>query len=106
MSEELLLEVIKEKQMYLEKLKDISDELTMAKKLNEIMITELQQYRALGTITELKILKEKERTKKPKSNKIIFTRDSYAYCPYCKENIDVFFFAGKCKNCGKEIEWG
>ena len=67
-------------------------------------LEEIQQYRAIGTVEEFKVLKEKKRTKKPKSNKIIFTGDSHAYCPYCKAEINVFF-TGKCGNCDKEIEW-
>ena len=66
-------------------------------------IEEKQQYRAIGTIEEFKALKEKK-PKKQKSNKVIFSHDSYAYCPHCHHNVKLLW-ASHCDKCGGELDW-
>jgi hypothetical protein len=69
-------------------------------------IKELHEYRAIGTVEEFKALKEKSVAKKPKkknSNKVIFTQDSYAYCPHCKNPVQIW--NRSCEKCGGELDW-
>ena len=66
-------------------------------------LEEIQQYRAIGTIEEFKALKEKK-PKKQKSNKVIFSHDSYAYCPHCHHNVKLLW-ASHCDKCGGELDW-
>jgi hypothetical protein len=69
-------------------------------------LEEIQQYRAIGTIEEFKALKDKGVAKKPKSNKVIFSSDSYAYCPHCKGSIEAEFMKPRnCRKCGGELDW-
>jgi hypothetical protein len=71
--------------------------------VNEIL-HELREYSAIGTIEEFKDLKEKSKPKKTKSNKVIFSHDSYAYCPHCKHCIELFR-PSHCDSCGGELDW-
>lgn len=66
-------------------------------------LEEIQQYRALGTVEEFKALKEKK-PKKQKNNKVIYTHDSYAYCPHCKHSIETLFIS-HCTVCEGELDW-
>ena len=63
----------------------------------------LKEYNAIGTIEEFKALKEKKQKKK-KSNKVIFSHDSYAYCPHCHHNVKLLW-ASHCDKCGGELDW-
>jgi hypothetical protein len=67
------------------------------------VLEEIQEYREIGTVEEFKALKEKK-SKKKKSNKVIFTHDSYAYCPHCKHCIELFK-PSYCDECGGELDW-
>ena len=63
-------------------------------------LEEIQQYKALGTVEELRLAKEKQTPKKP-----IFTEDKqFALCPCCdmKGLIDKQKY---CDNCGKKLDW-
>ena len=64
----------------------------------------LAKYKRIGTIEEFKALKEKSVAKKPKSNKVIVSHDSYAYCPHCKHCIELFK-PSHCDRCGGELDW-
>lgn len=71
----------------------------------EILKCQVQTYEAIGTVEEFKALKEKK-PKKAKSNKVIFSNDSYAYCPHCKGSIEAEFMKPRnCRKCGGELDW-
>ena len=66
----------------------------IAKKCDEIN-RELEQYRAIGTIEEVKVLKEKSEPKKP-----IIHGLGQRYCPICKcGGADHFY----CARCGQKL---
>ena len=66
-------------------------------------LEDLQQYRVIGTIEELKILKEKSVTKKPK-----FYAHNY-YCAECDNLVGFSEFGWQrflyCDKCGQKIDW-
>ena len=65
-------------------------------------LKELEQYRALGTVEELKEAREKQVAKKPIYN------DGY-YCPICNERVDDDgrgYEQPYCMECGQALKWG
>lgn len=73
-----------------------------------LALEEIQYYRAIGTVEELKALKEKSEAKKvlyehiPKTS---WTKEvSHYLCPSCR---GIFSFGGKpyCSNCGQKLDW-
>ena len=62
-------------------------------------LEENEQYKALGTVEELMVAKEKQIAKKPK------TDDRYVMyiCPCCNDFIKVSHNC--CQNCGQELDW-
>lgn len=74
----------------------------------QFILEEIQQYRAIGTVEELKALREKNEPKKvvvehvPKTS---WTREvSHYLCPCCNH---IFSFGGTtyCSCCGQKIDW-
>ena len=65
-------------------------------------LEELEQYRALGTVEELKEAREKQVAKKPKSEQYFY--GVLDRCPVC----DVLLGHSKnyCHNCGQALKWG
>ena len=63
-------------------------------------LEEVQQYRALGTVEELKEAKEKQVAKKPKYED--------EFCVYLCSNCDdvVFVKQKHCERCGQKLYWG
>ena len=58
-------------------------------------LEEIQQYRAIGTVEEVKVLKEKSEPKKP-----IIHGLGQRYCPICKcGGADHFY----CARCGQKL---
>jgi len=74
-------------------------------------LKEVEQYRALGTVDELKEAREKQIPKKPIEHKIFYGAD-YT-CPNCKNYVGSYSVAierlGRndklCDNCGQAIDW-
>lgn len=56
-------------------------------------LEDLQQYRAIGTVEEFKVLKEKSTAK----SRIL--RVGKYYCPACGRKADM----GYCKTCGQNL---
>ena len=65
-------------------------------------LEEVQQYRALGTVEELKEAKEKQIAKKPIWNTSDFINRHH--CAIC----DGIIYAEQqyCDNCGQKLDWG
>lgn len=67
-------------------------------------IEEIQQYRAIGTVTEFRELKEKATAKKVKGK-----RFEEAICPCCLTELYETYWAfggvHYCVNCGTAIDW-
>lgn len=63
---------------------------------------EVEQYRALGTVEELKEAREKQIPKNPKSEQYFY--GVLDRCPVC----DVLLGHSKnyCHNCGQALKWG
>lgn len=62
-------------------------------------LEEIQQYRAIGTLEEIRALKEKSEPKKPRWH-------GHHFCPHC--NNIVYVNAGKdiyCPKCGQALDW-
>ena len=73
-------------------------------------IQEVEQYRALGTVEELKEAREKQVAKKPTEFNAITNGRFYALdfmCPSCNEaNIGNPYTPKYCKHCGQALKWG
>lgn len=65
-------------------------------------LVQVEQYRALGTVEELKEAREKQIPKKPKSEQYFY--GVLDRCPVC----DVLLGHSKnyCHNCGQALKWG
>lgn len=67
-------------------------------------LEEIQQYRAIGTIEEIKALKEKSVPRKIKG-----IRFEEAICPRCESELFETYWAfggiHYCSNCGQTIDW-
>lgn len=73
-------------------------------------LEEVEQYRALGTVEELKEAKEKQIPKKPENWSI-----EEMFCPSCNKGLAVaedttYLFREvlpcHCEHCGQAIDWG
>ena len=72
----------------------------------EQALEEVEQYRALGTVEELKEAREKQIPKKP----IVESREYGCryYCPICDWSVDDDGMGYKqpyCMNCGQKVDW-
>ena len=65
-------------------------------------LEEVEQYRSLGTVEELKEAREKQIPKKP--IQISPKRHPYFVCPKCMEQISTN--QPYCDECGKALKWG
>lgn len=63
-------------------------------------LEEIQQYRALGTVEELREAKEKQIAKK-----VIKWADGTEHCPCCDLDNSAIGY-GVCIDCGQKLEWG
>ena len=63
-------------------------------------LEEIQQYRAIGTVEELKGLKEKN---EPKKIDIWANREEH--CPFCDKNLTTFYGFANCFSCGQKLDW-
>lgn len=67
---------------------------------------ELKQYRAIGTVSEFRELKEKATAKKPILSKSMMTKREYQICPICERLVlyDGIKF-DYCQYCGQKLNW-
>ena len=75
-------------------------------------LTEIQQYREIGTVEECREAREKQMPKKPNITTGQNDTDKLACCPTCDSNVDWtyegFWRKGKrkyCHECGQAIDW-
>ena len=71
-------------------------------------LEELEQYRALGTVEELKEAREKQVAKKPIVKDIVIfdcIQEQEIVCPICKSECGVSRGQPYCENCGQKIDW-
>ena len=73
-------------------------------------LEEIQQYRAIGTVEEFKVLKDKSVAKKiiaKKKTKSYLGTDYY--CPTCNKRQLTAYMLSKgddyCKDCGQKLDW-
>ena len=82
---------------------DIS-KVQIALKVAREALEEIQQYRAIGTIEEIKALKKKSIPRKIKG-----IRFEEAICPRCESELfDTYWAFGGihyCSNCGQKLDW-
>ncbi len=77
----------------------------------EYILEEIEQYRALGTVEELREAMEKQRAKKPciwgdgySDGKLVY--DSWD-CPNCGDTFEIDYEQyDYCPHCGQAIGWG
>lgn len=68
-------------------------------------LTEIQQYRAIGTVEECGAAVEKQIAAKPLVGKDI-EGNEYAICRECSAILsDGEWFAQYCPDCGKKVDW-
>ena len=68
-------------------------------------LEEVEQYRALGTVEELKEAREKQVAKKPNKHEEDILGEYYS-CPNCMNNELDDIFDNYCPRCGQALEWG
>lgn len=75
-------------------------------------LSEIQQYRSIGTVEECRAAVEKQRRKKPNIAIGQTDEDKLACCPICERNLDWtyngFWRKGNpkyCSNCGQKVDW-
>ena len=67
---------------------------------------ELQQYKKLGTLEEVREAVEKQRAKKPKNVETEGYRYTDTYrCPTCGGNFSGTGIADYCYHCGQRLNW-
>lgn len=66
-------------------------------------LEEIQQYRALGTVKELREAMEKQRAKKP----VTYLETNRADCPVCGSTVRGIDkpFGDYCSRCGQKLDW-
>ena len=77
-----------------------------------IILSALEQYRAIGTVEECREAREKQIQKKPIMKPFYEdTKEEYLCCPICgdiltdripMDNKDFYFH---CLNCGQKLDW-
>ena len=86
-----------------------SDKFGQAMNIAIESMEELEQYRALGTVEELKEAREKQVAKKPHKY-IAFDGIERNGCPRCYEELgrNEILYAGQkyCSVCGQALKWG
>lgn len=73
-------------------------------------LTEIQQYRAIGTVEECQEAREKQRARKPIGRKELkdFSGQIYSLCgkcPRCGAEELLFVHTAYCPKCGQAILW-
>lgn len=67
---------------------------------------ELQEYKQLGTLEEVREAVEKQRAKKPKNVETEGYRYTDTYrCPTCGGNFSGTGIADYCYHCGQRLNW-
>ena len=87
----------------------ISSSFKKSAEVIEILLNEIQQYRAIGTIDEFKALKEKSEPKKPEVDE--FDYGEGFVCGECEsflhyvDDDDEHIRTNYCCHCGTKIDW-
>ena len=68
------------------------------------VLEEIQQYRAIGTVSEFRELKEKATAKKPKLDGY-YTDTELFECPSCGRIQKILYQGFHCKECGQKLDW-
>lgn len=69
-------------------------------------LTEIQQYRAIGTVEECREARERQRAKKVVISHNGCVKDNgKAFCPNCGLDIHGKGMVGHCFRCGQAIDW-
>ena len=70
-----------------------------------VMVEELKQYRAIGTLEECRAAVEKQKAKRPDGGRDIDGND-YLICPNCCAIVaDGEWTANFCPDCGQKLNW-
>ena len=80
------------------------NKIIITKDLMDKVIEELTEYRAIGTVEELKALKEKSVAKKPIRKSDINGKYEEVTCPNCGRFVDDYTNKKYC-DCGQAINW-
>ena len=80
---------------------------TKAKEVALECMEEVEQYRALGTVEELKEAREKQIPKKPIEKKVLIMdeQEIVNVCPVCESEIGLLNGQPYCECCGQRIDW-
>ena len=71
------------------------------------LMDELEEYKQLGTLEEVREAAEKHKAKKPKNVKTEGYRYTDTYrCPTCGGNFSGTGIADYCYHCGQKLDWG
>jgi hypothetical protein len=78
-----------------------TEEIVQAKHMGIKALEEVEQYRALGTVEELKEAREKQVAKKPIEKE--FYNMPHCSCPICEGGL--YYEQEYCDECGQALKW-
>lgn len=97
------IDILNKAPVHVNKLKDLKIAVE-AREMAISALSEIQQYRALGTVEELREAREKQRAKKAikylKRKKLVIGK-----CPHCRRLISCRYERRFCNKCGQAIDW-
>lgn len=104
------LQALTEQGFSLERIKDIDFRKDVVEHINYYAYMELQEelekYRDIGTLEEVRDAAEKQRAKNPKNVGIEGYRYTDTYrCPTCGNNFSGTGIANYCYHCGQQLNW-
>lgn len=67
-------------------------------------LEEIQQYRALGTVEELRVAREKQIARKTEVIDKFY--DEVRKCPSCGDIVEYYGKEFYCEKCGQKLKWG
>ena len=105
------LQAIQDNGISPERLKDIDFRKKVVEHINYMdymdIKAELEEYKQIGTLEEVREAVERQRAKKPKTK--ILCGDIEWWCPNCGENhimLDSKKGFDFCHHCGQKLDWG
>lgn len=101
------LQALHDQGLSLERLKDIDFRKDVVEHINYdvymSLMDELEEYREIGTLEEVREAVEKQKAKK--SIDIRGDKLKFCTCPYCGRRITDVEGGNYCQNCGQALDW-
>lgn len=90
----------------------LRNEINVNAQIIERSLTELDEYRSIGTVSECQEAVEKKKEKKPIEEKGVYASGQSDYiCPSCGDSVIILdpecqaYKLGYCASCGQHLDW-